>query len=85
MFDYIHAGIPVLASPLVEIKRIVEGYDIGSLITDHDPRNIAIKINDVLDDKIQLEIWRENLKFAAKELCWEKEEKTIQEVYNKFV
>ncbi|MEZ5197370.1 MAG: glycosyltransferase [Bacteroidales bacterium] len=85
LFDYIHAGIPVLASPLVEIKRIVEGYDIGSLIPDHDPKNIAAKIKDVLDDKIQLEIWKENLKFAAKELCWEKEEKTIQEVYKKFV
>lgn len=85
LFDYIHAGIPVLASPLVEIKRIIEGYDIGNLIADHKPKNIASKINSILEDKIQLEIWKENLKFAATELCWEKEEIIIQEVYKKFV
>jgi hypothetical protein len=28
--------------------------------------------------------WKENLKFAAKELCWEKEEEIIKKVYLKY-
>jgi hypothetical protein len=38
----------------------------------------------MLSDKINMERWRENLKIAARELCWEKEEKVIIENYAEF-
>ncbi len=85
LFDYIHAGIPVLASPLVEIEKIISTYHIGDTIDNHDPKHIAKKIKEMTSDPIKTKEWKENCKFAATELCWENEEKIILEVYQKYV
>ena len=84
LFDYIHAGLPVLASPLVEVKNIIEKYQIGDLIENHDPKHIADKINRIFSDTKKLEVWKQNIKFAAEELNWENEEKVLTDVYSKF-
>ncbi|MBN2174781.1 MAG: glycosyltransferase [Bacteroidales bacterium] len=81
LFDYIHAGIPVLASRLVEVTKIVENYQIGDTIESHDPNHIAAKIQEMMSDPRKIIEWRENCKFASEQLCWENEEKIIQEVY----
>ncbi len=83
VFDYIQAGIPVLASPLPEIKRIIEHYNIGDFIKDHNPEHIASSIRSMLFDQKKVEIWKENLKIAARELKWENEEKHLISVYDK--
>jgi len=85
LFDYIHAGIPVLASRLPEIAKIVEGYNIGRITESHEPKHIANLINEMLNDEVQNKIWKTNLISAAKELNWEKEEKTLIELYQKYV
>jgi len=84
LFDYIHAGIPVLASRLPEIERIIVKYNIGDFISSHDPVHIAERIGKMLANPEKLEIWKENLKFAAIELNWEEEEKKLVEVLKKY-
>lgn len=81
-FDYIQAGIPVLSSDLIEIKIIIEKYNIGEIIKDHNPKNIANSIKSMLFDNESRSVWKENLKIAAEELCWEKEEVMLLNVYN---
>ena len=85
IFDYIQARVPVLASPLVEIKKVIETYKIGSTIENHDPKHIAKKINEIFEDSKTLSIWKENLTFASDELCWEKEENKLIKIYKPFV
>lgn len=85
LFDYIHAGLPVLASPLVEIKNIIEKYQIGDLIENHDSKHIADKINRIFSDTKKLEVWKQNIKFAAEELNWENEEKVLLDVYSEIL
>ena len=84
LFDYIQAGVPILASPLVEIKKIIDEYDIGTCIDNHDPKHIADKLTQIFEDPVKLEKWKENLKFASKALCWEKEEQTLIQIYQHF-
>jgi glycosyltransferase involved in cell wall biosynthesis len=84
LFDYIQARVPVLASPLPEIGNIILTYDVGSLIENHDPQHIAGKIREMLNDPVRIAKWKENLKFAAEELCWENEKKTLMAVYENY-
>jgi glycosyltransferase involved in cell wall biosynthesis len=85
LFDYIHAGVPVLASNLVEIKNIITQYNIGDCINNHDPKHIAEKINGIFSNDSLLQTWKNNTQIAAKELNWEKEEQQLIEVYNRFL
>jgi glycosyltransferase involved in cell wall biosynthesis len=85
IFDYIHAGIAVLASPLVEVKKIVEEYKVGALITSHDPKHIAEKLNEMLKDEAKLKTWKQNAKIAAVKLSWENEKLVLEEVFRKFL
>jgi hypothetical protein len=51
------------------------------LIVNHDPRHIADKIQEMLSNPVRIAQWKENLKFAAAELCWENEKEALKEVY----
>jgi len=85
LFDYIQAGVPILSSPLPEIEKIILKYDVGDFISDHNPKNIAIKINQILSNQLQMEKWKKNCKFAARELTWEHEEKVLIDIYSQYV
>jgi len=77
LFDYIQAEIPVLVSPLIEMKNIIEKYKVGELLNDHNPRELANQIKGMLADQQKILIWKANAKVAAKELCWENEQQKV--------
>lgn len=85
LFDYIHAGVPVLASNLVEIKKIIEQYSVGDCISSHDPKHIADKTNKILHDDATLQLRKKNTKIAAEKLNWENEEQQLIAVYKQFL
>lgn len=84
LFDYIHAGLPVLASPLPEIKKIIEHYQIGMTIDSHDPRHIAKRMHTMLTDDALRKTWKDNLKRAAAELNWDQEQKILLDIFKKY-
>lgn len=84
LFDYIQAGIPVLVSPLPEIKRIVDEYNIGDFIESHDPQHIAGKMSAMLSDQDRINAWKTNLKVAAEKLNWENEKQVLTEIYSQY-
>jgi glycosyltransferase involved in cell wall biosynthesis len=77
LFDYIHAGLPVLASPLVEVKKIIDHYNVGECIASHKPEDIAAKIRSMLADKAKLTTYKQNAIKVADELCWENEKHVL--------
>lgn len=85
LFDYIHAGIPILATPLPEIKKIIQQYKVGDFIENHDPEHIAFQIKKMLVDKEKMRNYRENCKFAAAELNWENERSNLENIFKKYI
>lgn len=85
LFDYIHAGVPVLASDLVELKNIITHYNVGVCIKSHDVKHIADKIKNMLSDESQCIIWKDNAKIAAQQLNWDIEKEQLIAVYKQFL
>ena len=85
LFDYIQAGVPIVASHLTEIERIITDYNIGTFIENHDPETIASTIQKALNDEKILSLWKNNLIFAGQNLCWENEEEVLLKIYEKYV
>ena len=77
VFDYIHAGIAVLASGLVEVRKIVEGYQTGCITPSHDPQKLAGLMNEMIADENRLAAWKANAMKAAAELTCEHEQKKL--------
>ena len=73
-FDYLKAGVPVLSSKAVEIKNIIEKYNVGDFIDNFEPRQIAEKIWEISNNTEIYKQWKLNTVKAANELCWENEE-----------
>ncbi|MBN2275428.1 MAG: glycosyltransferase [Bacteroidales bacterium] len=83
LFDYIQACVPVLVSDLPEMSAVVKKYNIGRTIRTTDPRELAACFASMLDDDSERRRWKENLRTAADELCWEKEESKLLQVFNR--
>ena len=75
LFDYIHAGIPVVASPMPEVVRVVEAWNIGRVVRDSSPAGIIEAVNAVLARP--LSEWRPVCAEAAAALHWGAEEPQI--------
>ncbi|MCW3076443.1 MAG: glycosyl transferase group 1 [Bacteroidetes bacterium] len=79
IFDYLHAGIPVLSSRLPELEKIISKYDVGIFIENHDPKHIASVINGLLSSD-RLNQLKTNTFKAAGELNWENERQKYLEI-----
>jgi len=85
LFDYIHAGIPVLVSGMPEMEKIVTGRQIGKIIANRSPEILAAQIRKMLLDDESVKQWRTNAIATAKEFNWCKEKKMIVGIYNEFL
>jgi len=81
IFDYIHAGVPVLVSRLVEPEKIVNDYQVGTFIENHEPKHIASCIENVFEHPDRLKLWKTNTEKARMALNWENESKIVLEIF----
>ena len=80
LFDYLHAGVPVLATDLPEVAAIVRGHDAGVVIPAPTPEAIAGAVRSVLEDPGRLAALRRNATFAARALDGATEEARLRVV-----
>lgn len=60
LFEYISAGVPVIAADYQEARRLVEENSIGALFSPYEPKSIAKAINRMIDDPDFAQRCREN-------------------------
>jgi glycosyltransferase involved in cell wall biosynthesis len=72
VLDCIQARVPVILSDLPEMQSIKHQFDVGEIIKDHNPENIAKSIQLVLAKGRKA--YQGELEKAADAFCWENEE-----------
>jgi len=85
LFDYISAGIPVIAGNLKEVKKIIKENECGIIIPDISPIEISKAIIRLRDDRLLLNKLKQNAVKASEELSWEKESKQVMAFYKKLL
>ena len=81
LFDYISAGIPVIASRLPETGKILEEYECGLIIDSVTPGNIAEAIRSFRNDPGKRNMLRKNALYASSNLNWENESRKVVDLY----
>lgn len=81
VLDCIQARVPLILAQLPEMQNIKNQFNIGELIKDHQPKNIADAISKVLQNGRKN--YLEELDKAAEQLCWENEETKIVDIFLK--
>jgi glycosyltransferase involved in cell wall biosynthesis len=81
VFDYIHASTPIIATDLVEIKRVIEQHELGTILIELTPENLAYAIRDLQENPSKLEQFKANCEEASKVENWENEQQILEEIY----
>ncbi len=81
IFDYIHAGIPVLVSDLPEFKNVINNYSVGMLLKSRDVRLVASQINDMLS--LPKSHWSAGINIAKENFCWQNQEVKLLSFFSK--
>jgi glycosyltransferase involved in cell wall biosynthesis len=80
LFEYIAAGLPVVATRDTEFGRLVDDLGVGWTASVHDPAALAAAIAQALDARDDPGL-RERLTAAARALNWETEQSRLLAVY----
>jgi glycosyltransferase involved in cell wall biosynthesis len=80
LFEYIAAGVPVVASALPEMQRLVDSYGIGWCVTPDDPRALADTLREALANRHGAAL-RARLADAAADLTWSRESARLVDLY----
>jgi glycosyltransferase involved in cell wall biosynthesis len=81
-FEYIAAGIPVVASDLPELSRLIERYGVGWSADPADPVAVADALRQAIAARGDEEL-RGRLIRAAEELSWRRERARLLELYER--
>lgn len=85
LFEYLHAGLPVLVSDFPDMRAIVQEHDAGATCDPGDPRSIAKGLNELGRDLQRIQELKENALQAADVLNWERESKAFLGLYRRLV
>jgi len=82
LFEYLHAGLPVLGSDLPEFRRVILEYRVGEVISPSaGHEEIAAAIRKILSDPAQYSAYAQNARNAAAIFRWENEAAKLVQCY----
>ena len=84
IFQYIHAGLPVLCSDFPEMRKIVKTYKVGKVFNIDNTEGIISLVNEMIDDVDKLSKYKHNSIIASEKLNWSIEKQTLTGIYSQF-
>jgi glycosyltransferase involved in cell wall biosynthesis len=81
LFDFLSAGIPVIASDLVEVNKIVTENNCGIIIPSVTTENISNAIKHLLGHSESLAALKRNASLASQKLNWDIESEKVTRLY----
>ena len=85
LFEYLMAGVPVVASNLDEISRVVKGFDVGRLVNPSDRDNLVSTLQYCVDHPEMRAHWRRNAPHVFSEYNWSVASRRFTAVYEKLL
>jgi glycosyltransferase involved in cell wall biosynthesis len=82
IFDYIKSGIPVISSDLVELKKIIETYQVGIIVKEVKPETIAKAVEELFNNNSKYDQLKGNTRIAAEKLNWDEEKMVLYSLMN---
>ncbi len=81
VFDYMHAGTPVVATNIIEVANVIRRNDIGVVLETFTPESLASAIREIINDPERLDAMKANCAKAATTENWENETSVLAEIY----
>jgi len=81
VFDYMHAGTPVVATNILEVANVINTHKIGVVLNELNPTSLANTINEILASPERLSEMKANCKIAALTENWENETRVLKSIY----
>lgn len=77
LFEYIMAEIPVIATDLPQMKKIIDEYQVGLTVRENDIEQLKHALNKLKSDENYYNQLKENCRIASQHLNWENEVKNL--------
>ena len=68
LFDFLHVGLPIVASPMVEVVKIINQYKVGVVVEKVEPDHIASAVKKMLEKPKS--VWLKACMNARENLHW---------------
>lgn len=81
LFEYIMAGVPVIASDFPEIRRVVSDGPVGILVDPEDLSGMEAAVRKMMTDEPFRRLCRENCRARAEKWSWEAQEGELVALY----
>lgn len=85
LFEYLIAGLPVVATDFPEIRRIVRTHDVGILVPANNSPALAQALNQLITDSELRKKLANNARATASTLNWEEQEDRLVNLYQKIL
>ncbi len=85
LFEYLMAGVPVLASALPEMRRVVEGHDVGCVVDPADRTALVQTLQHMIDDGAARDHWRRHIPAVFETFGWEQSSEAFVRTYERLL
>ncbi len=85
LYEFIAAGIPIIATDLPELRRIITENYIGLVGNNETPKKMAALIDDFFQDPEKIKQQRKRLKNIQKKFSWASQEKKLETIFSQLI